>query len=117
MKNFKQTAISWHLPKPGGNFQFCTQGIVIYILLIYQKSKFFLCSKNSPSGPYSLIMFTFQYICKSFILIFGYNAIYETDWFVYHLKKSLKKKLCHDIHSIHSIYFCHQTTLSSTKNK
>ena len=24
------------------------------------------------------------------------NAIYETDWFVYYLKKSLKKKLCHD---------------------
>ena len=24
------------------------------------------------------------------------NAIYETDWFVYHLKKSLKIKLCHD---------------------
>ena len=24
------------------------------------------------------------------------NAIYETDWFVYHLKKSLKEKLCHD---------------------
>ena len=24
------------------------------------------------------------------------SAIYETNWFVYHLKKAPKKKLCHD---------------------
>ena len=67
------------------------------IFSIYQKFKFFLCSKNSYSALYNSIIFIFRYVCKSIIFFFGTfaNAIYETDWFVYHLKVA-KKKLCHD---------------------
>ena len=32
--------------QPGCNFQFCTQGIVIYIFSVYQKSKFFSLLKK-----------------------------------------------------------------------
>ena len=42
---------------------------------------------------YSLIMLIFGSFANQSYLYFGTfaNAIYETDWFVYHLKKSLKK--------------------------
>ena len=56
----------------GRNFQFYTQGIVIYIFSIYQKSKFFLCSKNSHSALYNSIVFIFRYVCKSILFIFRY---------------------------------------------
>ena len=41
---------------------------------------------------------SFSTFANQSYLFFGTyaNAIYETDWFVYHLKKSLKRKLCHD---------------------
>ena len=84
---------------PGINFQFCTQGIVIYIFSIYQKSKFFSLSQKILIQLFTVQSYlSFGTFANQSYLFFGTfaTAIYETDRFVYHLKKAPKKKLCHD---------------------
>ena len=47
-------------PCPGRNFQFCTHGIVIYIVSIYQKSVFFsLLKKFSPDQLFTVQSYLF----------------------------------------------------------
>ena len=67
---------------PGGNFQFCTQEIVIYIFSIYQKSKFFSLFKKFS---FSSLQFNHIY----FSLHLQINHIYSSV----HLQTLFMKKI------------------------